>query len=134
MVLYDKYANGEIGTMTGTGDIIPGTGAQQIRVPPSNNQYASGGGILAQGPQTPGSSSRPEFNQGKSRAKVHSDSGPRQIITDCFKPEVTNDNSFNDNYYHRQVINNDNRKGAKKGRRSKKRQQESSSESSSDSD
>jgi len=131
-VEYDKYANGAIATRTGTDDNIPRS-AQQNWVLASNSQYASGGGIPAQGPplnQNTGHSSRPEFNQEKSGAKVRTDSGPRQIISGCFKPEVNNDNSFNNNYYDRQVVNNDNRKRAKKGRRSKKSQKDSSSESS----
>jgi len=136
MVPYNKFSNGGIVTSTGTSDTIPRS-VQQSWVPPSNSQYTSGGGILAQEPpvnQTPGPSSRPEFNQRKSGAQVHSNSGPRQIITGCYNPEVNNDNSFNNNYYDRQVVNNDNRKGASKGRRSKKRQKKSSSDKSSDSD
>ena len=112
MVKYDKDA---VAARTGTGDNVPRSA------------------------QTPGSSSRPKSNRKKSGAKVHSDSSPRQVITGCHKPHITNENAFNDNYYHHPVINNDNRKSASKGRRSKKRQQESSSgesssEESSDSD
>ena len=137
---HDKYFNGSIsarGTMTGTSDSMPRS-AQQWHswVPPNNSQYTSGGSIPTQEPplnQTPGPSSRPEFNQGQSGAKVYSDSGPRQIISGCFRPMVNNDSSFNNSNYDCQV-NNDNRKRGNKGRRSKKSQKDESSESESESE
>lgn len=62
-VEYNKYANAAMGPITGTGDGIP------RGMPPSYSQSTSGSSMPAQleGPllnQTPGPSSRPEFNQG----------------------------------------------------------------------
>jgi len=99
------------GALGGTGDSIPRSVQHwQSWVPPSNSQSTSHGGIPTQGPslnQTPGPSSRPESNDGKSRANIQSDSAPRQIISG-FMPNVKNENAFNTNNYY------DRPKGAKK--------------------
>jgi hypothetical protein len=100
MEIMARYANGATGTMTGTGNSIQHS-PQQSWVPPSNTQSTSRGGMPDQGVPSPGLSSRPgKAKKGKSRANIQYNSGPRQIISDCYLPVVKNDKSFNNNNYY----------------------------------
>jgi hypothetical protein len=94
-----RYINGETGTMTGTGNGIQRS-AQQSWVPPSNTQSTSRDGMPDQGTPSPGPSSRPaKAKKGKSRSNIQFGSGPSQVITGNYLPQVKNDKSFNNNYY-----------------------------------
>ena len=97
----DKYANGAVGTrMTGTENSKRRSAQQSSEsVPPSDTQSTSRGGIPNQRSPSARPSSRPKSNKGKSRVITQSNSGPQQNFNGCFRPDVKNDNSFNNNYY-----------------------------------